>query len=88
MQQNDEPANVSLVRQGLLGCSPVVPTVAISLKTLELVHRLRRRHPQLGIQAIVWALCDIHAVGCHLLHPIFLLTPRPPHEGTLCVLAS
>lgn len=57
-----ELANESLIRCGLLGVSPVHPTVAISLDTLEFYHRLRRRHPQLGIQAICRALCDIHNI--------------------------
>ncbi|KAK7676308.1 hypothetical protein QCA50_020725 [Cerrena zonata] len=63
MQRVDESANVSLVRHGLLGCSSIAPTVAISLKTLELYHRLRRQHPQLGVQAMVRALCDVHGVS-------------------------
>ncbi|KAL6308620.1 hypothetical protein BKA93DRAFT_815267 [Sparassis latifolia] len=63
MQQPDELANVTLIRHGLLGCSPVFPSVAISLDTLELYHRLRRRHPRLGVQAMTRALCDIHDVN-------------------------
>ncbi|KAG1774963.1 hypothetical protein EV702DRAFT_1199802 [Suillus placidus] len=39
-QRIEEPANVALLRHGLLGCSPVEPTVAIELCTLELYHRL------------------------------------------------
>lgn len=58
-----ELANVALVKEGLLGCSPVSPEVAVSLDTLELYHRLRRRHPQLGIQAMARALCDLHNVS-------------------------
>ncbi|KAG2743926.1 hypothetical protein P692DRAFT_20878574 [Suillus brevipes Sb2] len=59
----EEPANVSLLRRGLIGCSPVEPTVAIELCTLELYHRLRRRHPQLSVQAMARALCDMHDVN-------------------------
>ncbi|KAG2047749.1 hypothetical protein BDR06DRAFT_1013620 [Suillus hirtellus] len=58
-----EPANVALICCGLLGCSPVEPSVAIELCTLELYHRLRHRHPQLSIQAMTRALCDIHDVN-------------------------
>ncbi|EMD33917.1 hypothetical protein CERSUDRAFT_97846 [Gelatoporia subvermispora B] len=61
-QLPNELANVALIRQGLLGCSPVVPSVALSLDTLELYHRLRRRHAQLSIQPMVRALCDLHDV--------------------------
>jgi hypothetical protein len=45
-QQVNKPANVSLIRQGLLGCSPVEPSVAFSFNVLELHHRLRRYHSQ------------------------------------------
>ncbi|OCH88551.1 hypothetical protein OBBRIDRAFT_734191 [Obba rivulosa] len=62
-QRPGEFANISLLRLGLLGCTPVIPSVAISLETLELYHRLRRRHAQLGIQPMVRALCDVHNVN-------------------------
>lgn len=60
LQKVNEPANVSLVRLGFLGCAPVDPAMAVSLDVLELYHRLRRRHGQLSIQAMVRALCDLH----------------------------
>ncbi|OCH89491.1 hypothetical protein OBBRIDRAFT_732569 [Obba rivulosa] len=60
VQRDNELANVSLMHCGLLGCSPVISSVAISLDTLELYHRLRRRHAQLSVQPMVKALCDIH----------------------------
>ncbi|KAG2103699.1 uncharacterized protein F5147DRAFT_746665 [Suillus discolor] len=63
-QHPEEPANMALLRLGLLGCSPVEPSVAIEVHTLELYHRLRRRHAQLSIQAFTRALCDIHKVNC------------------------
>ncbi|KAI0818788.1 hypothetical protein BC629DRAFT_1588119 [Irpex lacteus] len=62
-QPEGDFANVALVRHGLLGCSPINPAFAISLHTLELYHRLRRRHPRLGIQAMTRALCDVHEVN-------------------------
>ncbi|KAG1888202.1 hypothetical protein F4604DRAFT_1877359 [Suillus subluteus] len=64
-QLPDEPANVALLRHGFLGCSPVEPSVAVDLATLELYHRLRRRHPQLSIQTITKTLCDLHHVTYH-----------------------
>ncbi len=63
LQRVGEPANVSLVREGFLGCSPINPAFAFDLNTLELYHRLRRRHPRLGIQAMMRALCDVHEVS-------------------------
>ncbi|KAG2113282.1 hypothetical protein BD769DRAFT_1364185, partial [Suillus cothurnatus] len=59
----EEPANVALLRLGLLGCSPVEPSVAIEVHMLELYHRLWHRHAQLSIQAFTRALCDIHKVN-------------------------
>jgi len=66
-QREGEPANAALIRCGLLGTAPVHPTVAISLHTLELYHRLRRRQPRLGIQPMARALCDVHKVSTCLL---------------------
>lgn len=40
-QCDGEPANVSLVRVGLLGCSSIQPSVAIDIHTLEFYYRLR-----------------------------------------------
>ncbi|PSS29557.1 hypothetical protein PHLCEN_2v2956 [Hermanssonia centrifuga] len=65
VQAEGEPANVALVRCGLLGCSPIDPSVAFSLDTLELYHRLRRRHPRLGIQPMMRTLCDLHDINYH-----------------------
>ncbi|OSD08236.1 hypothetical protein PYCCODRAFT_1441222 [Trametes coccinea BRFM310] len=59
----NELANVALLHRGLLGCSPLYPEVAYSLDLLEFYHRLRRRHPRLGIQPFVQAVCDIHDVN-------------------------
>lgn len=61
-QANNEYANVTLLRHRLLGCSPVAPSIAIDVQTLELYHHLRRRHPQLGVQPFVKTLCDLHEV--------------------------
>ncbi|KAG1736433.1 uncharacterized protein EDB91DRAFT_1238058 [Suillus paluster] len=54
MQQHEEVANVSLLRAGLLGCSPTAPT---------LYHQLRRRQSSLSIQAFTKVLCAIHNVS-------------------------
>ena len=62
-QRKDEFPNVSLIRAGYLGCTPVDPPLAFSLDTLELYYRLKRRHPRLSIQAMVCALADLHNVS-------------------------
>ncbi|KAF7977125.1 hypothetical protein HWV62_4742 [Athelia sp. TMB] len=67
-QKENEPANLSLLRQGLLGCSPETPSVAFSLETLELYHRLRRRHGRLSVQTMARVLCDMHDYTYHKCH--------------------
>ncbi|KAG1856478.1 hypothetical protein F4604DRAFT_1590377 [Suillus subluteus] len=61
-QRPDEPANSALLRMGLLGCSPVQPTVAIDLTCLELYHQIRRRQSSFSIQSITKVLCALHNV--------------------------
>ncbi|KAI0043338.1 hypothetical protein FA95DRAFT_1584139 [Auriscalpium vulgare] len=58
-----------MVRAGYLGCSPLHPTVAISIRTLELYRQTHRANPRLSIQAQVRAICAIHNV---------------PYRGYLC----
>ncbi|KAG1863273.1 hypothetical protein DFJ58DRAFT_656566, partial [Suillus subalutaceus] len=57
-----EPANVALLRCGLLGCSPAQPTVAIHLHCLELYHQIRRRQSSFSVQSITKVLCSLHNV--------------------------
>ncbi|KAG1788605.1 hypothetical protein EV424DRAFT_1356054 [Suillus variegatus] len=61
-QHMDEPANSSLLRIGLLGCSPLQPTVAIRLECLELYHQIRRYQSSFSIQAFTKVLCTLHNV--------------------------
>lgn len=74
LQEAGESANVSLVSVGFLGCAPLFPEKAISLDTLELYHRLRRRHGQLSIQTMARTLCDLHDVSIAPLAWVPLLT--------------
>ncbi|KAI0060325.1 hypothetical protein BV25DRAFT_1783310, partial [Artomyces pyxidatus] len=53
-------SNIALVRAGLLGCTPVLPNLAFSIELLEFYHRLRRRHPTIGIQGFVKVICAVH----------------------------
>jgi len=62
-QLPDELANVSLVRVGFLGCSPTMPSVAISFRCLEFYHQLRRRQSSFSIQAYAKVLCALHDVS-------------------------
>ncbi|KAG1729622.1 uncharacterized protein EDB91DRAFT_1059885, partial [Suillus paluster] len=50
----------SLLKSGYLGCSPLQPTLAISLGCLELYHQIRRRKPSFSVQGMVKVLCSLH----------------------------
>ncbi|KAG2096945.1 hypothetical protein BD769DRAFT_1631409 [Suillus cothurnatus] len=49
-----------LLCHGLLGCSPIQPTVAICLECLELYHQIRQRQSSFSIQSITRVLCALH----------------------------
>lgn len=71
-QRPNEPANAALLRVGLLGCSPLQPTIAIRLECLELYHQLRRRQSSFSVQAITKVLCALHNVGVHYDYDMML----------------
>ncbi|KIM59578.1 hypothetical protein SCLCIDRAFT_1185807 [Scleroderma citrinum Foug A] len=54
--------NENLIYHGYLGCSPVHPTVAISLHTLAAFRQTHRACPRFSIQAQCKALCHLHNV--------------------------
>jgi hypothetical protein len=62
IQLPDQLANVTLIENGLLGTSPVQPTVAITLEALELYHQIRRRQASFSVQAMTKVLCALHNV--------------------------
>jgi hypothetical protein len=53
----------ALMIQGYLATSPVDPTLAVSIKTLELFRRLRSRKASLSVEAYAKVLCDLYAVS-------------------------
>ncbi|KAH7914663.1 hypothetical protein BJ138DRAFT_999608 [Hygrophoropsis aurantiaca] len=55
----------ALVRRGVVPCSPISPTVAISIDALELYRVAHLRSPHLSIQAFVKTICDLHGVEFH-----------------------
>jgi CxC1 like cysteine cluster associated with KDZ transposases len=65
--QCNEHANVTLIWAGFLGCSPVNPSVAISLECLELYHQIRRRQSSFILQAMAKVLCVLHNVSHYKL---------------------
>ncbi|QRW04480.1 hypothetical protein RhiLY_03479 [Ceratobasidium sp. AG-Ba] len=50
--------NEVLVRHGYIGCSPLHPKLAISLKFLELFANVMRRGPSVSVQTLAKASCD------------------------------
>jgi hypothetical protein len=53
----------SFVRQGFIPCAPIKPTVACSIRILELYRVAQLRCPRLAHQPWVKALCDLHGVS-------------------------
>ena len=60
--QGDVYPNVTLLRNGYLGASPLSPSVAISIRTLVAYHQTHRVCPHLSIEAEVRKLCHLHRV--------------------------
>ncbi|KAG2034623.1 hypothetical protein BDR03DRAFT_869707 [Suillus americanus] len=55
----------ALVRQGVMPCLPISPTVGITTEALELYHVAHLRSPHLSIQAFVKTVCDLQGVEFH-----------------------
>jgi hypothetical protein len=60
-EDSKSPA-VALVDCGYLGTTPTSPTLAISLRTLELYRRIRLCKPSFGIEAFAKVICDLYMV--------------------------
>ncbi|KAG2152785.1 hypothetical protein DEU56DRAFT_868810 [Suillus clintonianus] len=54
----DSPS--TLIYHGYIGCSPIYPTVAISLRTLAAYRQIHRTCPRFSVQAQVKSLCFLH----------------------------
>jgi hypothetical protein len=54
--------NEALIQLGFIGCSPLFPTVAISLRTLACFRQAHRACPRFSIQAQCKMLCHMHNV--------------------------
>lgn len=58
----DIKANIALVHAGYLGTVPEQPSLAVSLRTLELYHTLRLFKPSFSIEAFAKAMCHLYLV--------------------------
>lgn len=60
----------ALMKSGYLGNSPAFPSLAISLRTLELFRRIRLRKPSFSVEGFVKVVCDVYSVQLsHYLSP-------------------
>lgn len=55
-------AAVALVYAGYLGTSPELPSLAVSLKTLELYYTLRLFKPSFSVEAFAKTACHLYSV--------------------------
>ncbi|KAF8132775.1 hypothetical protein EV363DRAFT_1397708 [Boletus edulis] len=53
------------MRYGCIGASPVRPSVAVTVRTLELYRQMHRACPRFSIHAMAKALCHLHGVRFH-----------------------
>jgi len=74
VSSTDPYISCTLVRHGLMPSAPGKPSVAITIKALELFRLTHLRCPQLSISAFVKALSDIHSVG------FYIHSDRLPHS--------
>lgn len=61
-RDQDTTAASALVRAGYLPASPVSPSLAVSLRTLELFYTLRLFKPNLSVEAFTKAVCHLYSV--------------------------
>jgi hypothetical protein len=52
----------ALVRCGYIGNTPEQPSLAISIKTVELFRKLRLRKPSFSVKAFAKVICDYYMV--------------------------
>lgn len=64
----------ALAELGFIGNAPFKPSVAISIKTLELYRVLRRRKPSFSIEAFAKVISDLYLVRLALLLIYIMLT--------------
>ena len=70
IQRDNELANISLIQNGLLGCTPTSPELTITFQCLELYHQLCRCQSSFGIQAYAKVLCVLHRVSGFKLYSV------------------
>lgn len=74
----DQTTASTLAGLGFIGNAPFRPSVAISIKTLELYRVLRRRKPSFSVEAFVKVISDLYMVhNFYLARCLFSSNERP-----------
>ena len=60
-EDSSSPA-IDLMRHGYVAKTPDNPRAAVSVRTLELFHRLRQRKPSFSAEAFTKVICDYYRV--------------------------
>lgn len=67
---------IDLMAQGWVSKTPEHPSVAVSIATLDLFHRLRQRKPSFSVEAFTKVVCDYYMVSNISLMFRFILMRR------------
>ena len=87
-KQSSDSAALDIMAHGYLVKSPTRPTVAISMRTLELLYRLRQRKASFSIEAFAKVICDYYQVSLRTLYAKrWLIVFRCP-SGAICERSS
>jgi hypothetical protein len=72
LRKGDASLPAAFLREGLVPCSPYLPTVAITIRVLEVYRNASLRCPHLAINSFVKSLCDLHGAPFrpHFSHPL------------------
>ena len=62
LRKGDSSIPAAFLGEGLVPCAPHLPTVAITIRVLELYRNSSLRCPHLAINSFVKSLCDLHGI--------------------------
>jgi hypothetical protein len=69
----DQTTATTLAGLGFIGNAPFRPSVAVSIKTLELYRILRRRKPSFSVEGFVKVISDLYMVCMAFVDPLPIL---------------
>ena len=77
----------ALVKSGYLGNSPVTPSLAISLRTLELLWRIWLRKSSFSVEAFAKVVCDLYSASPIYFHHSSALFNSPNSRSHIAATA-